>query len=120
MAVTPSGKRRAPKQPAPDVVYDDQGERAKMLNSDDPLTRAMAPPPNETPQQRAERVAAAMEAQRISDLIDEELNRQRAAEKKGQKPVKILLLGEHATHLRILSAISSPSLSSLSSLPTRL
>lgn len=54
----------------------------------------MAPPPDETPAQRAERLRAEAEAKRISDMIDEELNRQRLAEKKGPKPVKILLLGE--------------------------
>lgn len=82
-----------------------------MLNSDDPLTRAMAPPPNETPQQRADRIAAAMEAQRISDMIDDELNRQRAAEKKGQRPVKILLLGEYSSFASSLSTESSALLS---------
>ena len=95
--------RRHPKPPPADVVYDDRVpssamhsslERQRMLNSDDPLTRALAPPPNETAQQRAARLAAAAEAKRISDLIDEELARQRAAEKKGQRPIKILVLGE--------------------------
>lgn len=43
--------------------------------------------------ERQERLAAELEAKRISDLIDEELNRQRAAERKGPPPVKILLLG---------------------------
>lgn len=61
--------------------------------SDDPLTRAMAPPPDEPEQQRAERLRGEQEAKRISDLIDEELNRQRMAEKKGPKAVKVLLLG---------------------------
>lgn len=93
-------KRRTPK-PTPEVVFDDRpgasdaaSERARMLGSDDPLTRALAPPPGETPHQRAVRLQVAAEAKRISDLIDEELNRQRAEEKKGPKPVKILLLGE--------------------------
>jgi guanine nucleotide-binding protein subunit alpha len=78
-----------------------RGPRAKVIAqlddlslSDDPLTRAMAPPPDETPGQRAERLRSEAEAKRISDMIDEELNRQRLAEKKGPKPVKILLLGE--------------------------
>ncbi len=63
-------------------------------DTDDPLTRAMAPPTNETEGERAERVRAEAEAKRVSDMIDEELNRQRIAEKKGPKPVKMLLLGE--------------------------
>lgn len=76
------------------LFADPAAERERMLSSDDPLTRALAPPPNESPQERTARLAAAAEAKRISDMIDEELARQRAAEKKGQRPVKILLLGE--------------------------
>ncbi|KAG6379714.1 guanine nucleotide binding protein, alpha subunit [Boletus reticuloceps] len=60
---------------------------------DDPLTRAIAPPPNETPTERELRMAAEQEAKRVSDAIDDELNRQRIAEKKSPRPVKILLLG---------------------------
>lgn len=56
----------------------------------DPLTRAMAPPANETDQQRDIRLAKEREAKKISDEIDEELKR---SAKKGPKPVKILLLG---------------------------
>lgn len=59
-------------------------------NNDDPLTRAMAPPPNETPEEREARIYAEREAKRISDAIDEELKK---GHKKGPKPVKILLLG---------------------------
>jgi guanine nucleotide-binding protein alpha-1 subunit len=53
----------------------------------------MAPPPDETPEERHVRILAEQEAKRVSDAIDEELNRQRQAEKKAQKPVKVLLLG---------------------------
>ncbi|KLO10580.1 G-alpha-domain-containing protein [Schizopora paradoxa] len=70
---------------ATDIAFND---------TDDPLTRAMAPPHNETESERAERLRAEAEAKRVSDMIDEELNRQRIAEKKGPKPVKMLLLGE--------------------------
>ncbi|KAL5498686.1 hypothetical protein ACEPAH_2041 [Sanghuangporus vaninii] len=117
--------RRAPKPPPAEVVYDDRvppstsasfadpaTERERLLNSDDPLTRALAPPPNETAQQRAARLAAAAEAKRISDMIDEELARQRAAEKKGQRPVKILLLGQSesgkSTTLKNFQLMNSP------------
>ncbi|KAL5521610.1 hypothetical protein ACEPAF_2358 [Sanghuangporus sanghuang] len=112
--------RRAPKPPPAEVVYDDRvppstsasfadpaTERERLLNSDDPLTRALAPPPNETAQERAARLAAAAEAKRISDMIDEELARQRAAEKKGQRPVKILLLGKSTT-LKNFQLMNSP------------
>ena len=66
---------------------------AQYYDDDDPLTRAMAPPPNETDAQRTERLRAEAEARRVSNMIDDELNKQRLAERKGQRPVKILLLG---------------------------
>ena len=68
--------------------------RGYTLEPDDPLTRALAPPPNETDEQRQIRLAAEAEAKRVSDAIDEELQRQAKAEKRGPKLVKILLLGE--------------------------
>lgn len=55
------------------------------------MTKAMAPPPDETEEQRNVRIAQEQEEKRISDEIDEEL---RKSAKKGAKPVKILLLGE--------------------------
>ncbi|KAJ2916329.1 hypothetical protein MD484_g4102, partial [Candolleomyces efflorescens] len=58
---------------------------------DDPLDKAMAPPPNETPEEREKRLADEAEAQRRSDAIDEELNRQRLAEKR-ESHIRILLL----------------------------
>lgn len=67
--------------------------KRQKISDDDPLTRAIAPPPNETSADRELRIAAEQEAKRVSDTIDEELNRQRIADKKYPKPVKILLLG---------------------------
>lgn len=85
---------------AGEVVFDDRDGRldpsrvrAAVLASSDPLTRARAPPANETAAARAARVASEAEAKRISDMIDAELARQRAAESKGRRPVKMLLLG---------------------------
>ncbi|KAG6861685.1 hypothetical protein C0995_013254 [Termitomyces sp. Mi166 len=60
---------------------------------EDPLTKAMAPPPNESEAERQVRLAAEREAQKRSDAIDEELNRQRINEKK-TKCIRILLLGQ--------------------------
>lgn len=60
---------------------------------EDPLTLAIAPPPDETYEQRQIREAAEAEAKRISDEIDEQIRREREAEKKKKKPVKLLLLG---------------------------
>ena len=73
--------------------------------NDDPLTRALAPPPNETESERAERLGSETEAKRISDMIDEELNRQRIAERKGPRPVKLLLLGEFGPFRSLLSVV---------------
>lgn len=60
----------------------------------DPLSYALAPPAGETPAERDARIQAERDAKKRSDLIDQELNRQRAADKKADKPVKILLLGQ--------------------------
>ena len=59
-----------------------------------PKKSVLAPPPNETPAEREARLLAEAEAKRISDAIDEELHQQRQAERKGPRPIKILLLGE--------------------------
>jgi hypothetical protein len=67
--------------------------KSPRIQDDDPLTRAIAPPPNETPDQREARLLSEQEAKRISDAIDEDINRQRTAKK--SKHVKILLLGEY-------------------------
>ena len=61
---------------------------------DDPLTRAMAPPINETPAEREARIFSQAEAQRRSDAIDEEINEQRIVDKKAPNCVRVLLLGK--------------------------
>ncbi|KAI0694499.1 guanine nucleotide binding protein, alpha subunit [Cytidiella melzeri] len=61
--------------------------------SDDPLTRALAPPPNETPEERTERVKLEIAAQRVSDQIDEAIKQEKTALKK-KRAVKMLLLGQ--------------------------
>ncbi|THV06695.1 guanine nucleotide binding protein, alpha subunit [Dendrothele bispora CBS 962.96] len=83
-----------------------------MSSDDDPLARAIAPPPDESPDQRAARLQAEKEAKLRSDAIDAEINRQRQAEKKEQRPIKVLLLGQSesgkSTTLKNFQLINSP------------
>ncbi|KAF7307774.1 hypothetical protein MKEN_01137500 [Mycena kentingensis (nom. inval.)] len=60
---------------------------------EDPFAWAHAIPPNETPAEREARERAEREAERVSSAIDEQLRKEREAEKK-RKPVKLLLLGQ--------------------------
>ncbi|KAH9931630.1 G-alpha-domain-containing protein [Epithele typhae] len=60
---------------------------------DDPLARMLAPPPNETAEQKEARLRVEAEARQRSDKIDEQIKAERAAMKKN-KPVKVLLLGQ--------------------------
>ncbi|EKM76630.1 hypothetical protein AGABI1DRAFT_102244 [Agaricus bisporus var. burnettii JB137-S8] len=61
---------------------------------DDPLTLAIQPPPDETPEQRQIREAAEAEAKRVSDEIDEQIKKEKELSSKKRKPVKLLLLGQ--------------------------
>ena len=67
-----------------------------MLPSDsnDPLTVAIAPPPDESPQQRTDREKREREAQIVSDKIDEGIKKDRIALKKQKNVVRVLLLGQ--------------------------
>ncbi|KAJ7018677.1 guanine nucleotide-binding protein alpha-4 subunit [Mycena alexandri] len=82
-----------------------------VVSDIDPLTLALQPPPDETPEAREARLQREREAKKRSDLIDEELNRQRNAEK-SVKSVKILLLGQSesgkSTTLKNFQLINSP------------
>ncbi|KAJ7932073.1 guanine nucleotide-binding protein alpha-4 subunit [Mycena leptocephala] len=77
----------------------------------DPLALALAPPPGESPQDREARLLGEREAKKRSDLIDQELSRERS-ESKSVKPVKILLLGQSesgkSTTLKNFQLINSP------------
>lgn len=63
---------------------------------DDPLSRALMPPKDESPEDRARRLHAMQEATRVSREIDESLQESRRAMEKRKKAIKVLLLGESA------------------------
>ena len=65
----------------------------KRTVDEDPLSRLLAPPPNESAEERETRLRLETEARQISDRIDEQLKAERAALKKN-RPVKVLLLGQ--------------------------
>jgi hypothetical protein len=60
----------------------------------DPFYDLMLPPLDETPAQMMARQKREMDAQRISDRIDEEIKRQRSVVKKEKNIVRVLLLGQ--------------------------
>lgn len=63
------------------------------LMDDDPLTRALAPPLNESQEEKEIRLRAEARARKVSEEIDETLKAERVALKK-KPPVKVLLLGQ--------------------------
>ncbi|KAG6827750.1 hypothetical protein H0H92_010572 [Tricholoma furcatifolium] len=65
-----------------------------VYESEDPLSLALIPPPNETPEQKQAREFAEAQAKKISDEIDEQLRKEKEGDKKKKKPVKLLLLGQ--------------------------
>jgi hypothetical protein len=60
----------------------------------DPLALAIAPPPDETPDERDERLRVEAAATARSDEIDDMLKLERAELKKKKGVVKVLLLGQ--------------------------
>ena len=69
---------------------------------DDPLSAALQPPPNESPEDRAARIRQQEEAVRISREIDDEIAIAKRAFDRRKKAIKILLLGEFAHLLSVL------------------
>ncbi|CDO68221.1 hypothetical protein BN946_scf184913.g11 [Trametes cinnabarina] len=61
---------------------------------DDPLSRALQPPIDETPEERAARIRQFEEAQRVSKEIDDEIALSRKAYERRKRAIKILLLGQ--------------------------
>lgn len=79
--------------------------------SPDPLTAALQPPPNESPEDRDKRIQDELDAKRVSELIDEQLHKERSERKKVRSEVSVLLLGQSesgkSTTLKRESARSS-------------
>lgn len=67
---------------------------ARSHDTEDAFEAVLAPPPNESPAQRAAREQREAEAKRVSDEIDDRIRAERAAQRKKKKPVKVLLLGQ--------------------------
>ncbi|KAF7794875.1 hypothetical protein EIP86_006018 [Pleurotus ostreatoroseus] len=66
----------------------------RLPHDEDPLTRALAPPPDETDEQRVRRLKAEEAARMVSDRIDDEIREEKAALKRKKSPIKVLLLGQ--------------------------
>ncbi|KAF8803373.1 heterotrimeric G protein alpha subunit [Phlegmacium glaucopus] len=60
----------------------------------DPFYELMQPPPDETPAQRTARLKRELDAQRVSDSIDEDIKQERARERRKKNVIKVLLLGQ--------------------------
>ncbi|KAF7318539.1 hypothetical protein HMN09_00364000 [Mycena chlorophos] len=69
-------------------------QRRPSTDSIDPLAAALEPPPDETPDERHQRIMRARMAKQVSDEIDEGISREKRDAKKTGKPVKVLLLGQ--------------------------
>lgn len=64
-----------------------------MLDHDDPLSKALMPPKDESPAARIRRLQMQQEATRVSQEIDDTIQESRKAYEKRKKAIKILLLG---------------------------
>lgn len=60
---------------------------------DDPLAKALQPPPDESPAERARREQEQREATRVSLEIDESIQEAKKLYDRRKKAVKVLLLG---------------------------
>ncbi|TFY67101.1 hypothetical protein EVJ58_g1830 [Rhodofomes roseus] len=78
-----------------------------VLTPPDPLDVALRPPEDENEEDRSARLSAEEDARKVSEMIDEELKAQERAEKRGPKPIKVLLLGELVVDH--LSEVAEPS-----------
>lgn len=68
--------------------------RGSTSTSDDPLSHVLRPPPDESPDARAQRIAQEEDAVKRSRAIDEQLANDRKAFEERKRAVKVLLLGQ--------------------------
>jgi len=79
--------------PVPPAHVSMQGHVSVHLSSGEADPLLIHPPISETVEERNVRLAIEGRAKAVSDGIDEELEKVRALEWKGPKPIKLLLLG---------------------------
>ena len=73
---------------------DDHDHHSRSRIYADPLAAAIAPPPDESPEERTRRVQAESDAKRHSERIDELLQLEKMEKKKARAEVNVLLLGQ--------------------------
>lgn len=74
----------------------------------DPLTLAMAPPANETPEERLIRQEKEEHALEVSRRIDAEIKVAKIAMKKKKKAIKVLVLGQSLSGMLFHFILSCP------------
>lgn len=72
----------------------------------DPFYELMMPPADETPAQKTARQKRELDAQRNSDIIDEDIKQERALSKKERKVIKVLILGQSESGEQTPSLVS--------------
>ena len=91
--------------------------RSLSYTDDDPLSKALLPPANESEEERLARLQRESEAKKISDDIDEQIKLEKAALKRRRGQVRVLLLGQSesgkSTTLKQFQLLHSPETFSL-------
>ncbi|TFY59969.1 hypothetical protein EVJ58_g5438 [Rhodofomes roseus] len=75
-----------------------------FAGNEDPLDVVLRPPPDETPDVRADRLRREAEAKKVSDAIDESIREEKAAWKKNKSLFRLLLLGQSESDFQLTFA----------------